>query len=91
MGLRFFLWLQERRAIVLMGIALLASAGVLSVFRVAVDAFPDVSPVSVTILTEAPGMSPLEVEQQIRNNSQGYQAIEYDGASTVAVAASGVE
>ena len=67
MGLRFFLWLQERRAIVLMGIALLASAGVLSVFRVAVDAFPDVSAVSVAILTEALGMSPLEVEQQITN------------------------
>ena len=41
-------------------------------------------------LRENPAIA-LEVEQQIRNNSQGYQAIEYDGASTVAVAASGVD
>jgi len=61
----FFSWLLQSRAIVLMIVAILASAGVYSVFRVSVDAFPDVSPVSVTVLTEAPGLSPLEVEQQI--------------------------
>jgi cobalt-zinc-cadmium resistance protein CzcA len=61
----FFQWLLKSRAIILMIVFILASAGIFSVFRVSVDAFPDVSPVSVTVLTEAPGLSPLEVEQQI--------------------------
>jgi cobalt-zinc-cadmium resistance protein CzcA len=61
----FFQWLLKSRAIILMMFFILASAGIYSIFRVSVDAFPDVSPVSVTILTEAPGLSPLEVEQQI--------------------------
>ncbi len=65
MAKTFFSWLLYRRLVILMLFALLAAGGVYSVFRVSVDAFPDVSPVSVTILTEAPGFSPLEVEQQI--------------------------
>jgi cobalt-zinc-cadmium resistance protein CzcA len=65
MARAFFVWLVRRRVIVLMLALLLAASGTMSLFRIAVDAFPDVSPVSVTILTEAPGMSPLEVEQQI--------------------------
>ena len=65
MARSFFVWLVRRRAIVLMVALLLAASGVMALFHISVDAFPDVSPVSVTILTEAPGMSPLEVEQQI--------------------------
>ncbi len=65
MASAFFRWLLLQRVVFLMLFVLLAGAGVFSLFRVSIDAFPDVSPVSVTILTEAPGMSPLEVEQQI--------------------------
>ncbi len=65
MAKAFFRWLLHRRLVLLMIFFLLAAGGVYSVFRISVDAFPDVSPVSVTILTEAPGLSPLEVEQQI--------------------------
>ncbi len=68
MAKAFFTWLLYRRIVILMLFALLAAGGVYSVFQVSVDAFPDVSPVSVTVLTEAPGFSPLEVEQQITYN-----------------------
>ncbi|EQD25662.1 MAG: Heavy metal efflux pump, CzcA family, partial [Leptospirillum sp. Group IV 'UBA BS'] len=52
MAKAFFRWLLYRRLVILMIFALLAAGGVYSVFRISVDAFPDVSPVSVTILTE---------------------------------------
>lgn len=65
MAKKFFDALLDNRAIVLLFLLILGSGGLYSVFRVSVDTFPDVSPVSVTVLTEAPGLSPLEVEQQI--------------------------
>lgn len=64
---RFFSKVLEDRFLVVIVFFILAAAGVLSLHSLDVDALPDVSPVSVTVLTEAPGMAPLEVEKQITN------------------------
>ena len=44
---------------------LLATAGWLAWNRLPIDAFPDVTNVQVMVLTEAPGLSSVDVEQQI--------------------------
>jgi len=43
----------------------MAAAGVYTLNRLPVDAFPDTTPVQVQINTTAPALSPLEIEQQI--------------------------
>lgn len=48
-----------------MGTLVLIIAGVLSWNRLPVDAFPDVTNQQVMILTEAEGLGPLDVEQQV--------------------------
>nr|HMR06951.1 efflux RND transporter permease subunit [Polyangiaceae bacterium] len=55
----------RRRAIVLVVALLLAAMGVASLQRLPFDAFPDTTPVQVSINTIAPALSPLEVERQI--------------------------
>ena len=55
----------ERRYIVLSLILVLIGAGVWSFQRLPIDAVPDITNVQVAINTEAPGYSPLEVEQRI--------------------------
>ena len=54
--------LAQRLIIVVLGIVLLI-AGLFSINRLAVDAFPDVTNVQVQIATEVPGRSPEEVER----------------------------
>jgi cobalt-zinc-cadmium resistance protein CzcA len=44
-------------------LAALIAAGALAAFHLPVDAIPDVSTIQVSVLTEAPGLSPEEVEQ----------------------------
>src|SRR5512136_1594070 len=51
--------------LVLSAILILAALGVRAVTRIPIDAFPDVSPVQVSVLTESPGLSPEEVERLI--------------------------
>jgi len=55
----------RRRAIVLVAVVLLAAVGVTSFRKLSFDAFPDTTPVQVSINTTAPALSPLEVERQI--------------------------
>ncbi len=55
----------RNRWFVLMGVAALAAVGVYSFQRLPIDAVPDITNVQVQINTEAPGFSPLEVEQRI--------------------------
>ena len=55
----------RRRAIVLVVALLVAAIGVTSLQRLPFDAFPDTTPVQVSINTTAPALSPLEVERQI--------------------------
>ena len=67
MNNRFFEKVLDNRLLVILFVILLSGAGVMALQSLLVDALPDVSPVSVTILTEAPGIAPSEVEKQITN------------------------
>ena len=53
------------RWLVILGAALLAVAGVVSMRHIDIDAFPDTTPVQVQINTVAPSLGPAEVESQI--------------------------
>ena len=55
----------ERRGLVLIGVLLLAGLGVWNFNRLPIDAVPDITNVQVVINTEAPGYTPLEVEQRV--------------------------
>ncbi len=58
-------WSLSHRFLVIALTLVLATAGVNSLLRLPVDAFPDTTPVQVQINTTAPALSPLEIEQQI--------------------------
>jgi len=53
------------RAVMLALLALLLAAGVYAARTLPIDAIPDVSTVQVSVLTEAPGLSPVEVERTV--------------------------
>ncbi len=53
----------EKRVLVLFGVVVLVALGVQSFVRLPIDAFPDVTNVQVEVLSNAPGLSPLEVEK----------------------------
>ena len=55
----------RNRPLVLVGTALLVALGVAAVVRLPVDAVPDVTNVQVQVITPAPALSPLEVEQYV--------------------------
>ncbi len=58
-------WSLRNRFVVLAGAVCFIVAGMLSLERLNIDAFPDTTPVQVQINTVAPGLAPLEVESQI--------------------------
>src|SRR5688572_13519253 len=58
-------WSLHNRAAVLALACLLAAVGTVMAFRMPVDVFPDLTAPTVTVLTEAHGMAPTEVESQI--------------------------
>ena len=58
-------WALKNRFLVLTLAALLVGVGVYSAKKLPIDAVPDVTNVQVTINTNAPALSPLEIEQQI--------------------------
>jgi Cu/Ag efflux pump CusA len=53
------------RMLVLMLIAALVAAGLLSMQRLPFDADPDISPLQVLVTTPAPGLAPMDVERSI--------------------------
>jgi cobalt-zinc-cadmium resistance protein CzcA len=55
----------RQRAVVLVACVLLVAVGITSLRRLPFDAFPDTTPVQVSVNTVAPALSPLEVERQI--------------------------
>lgn len=58
-------FVTRQRMLVLALTAMVIVLGVISWQRLPIDAFPDVSNVQVMVLTEAPGLAPLEVERQV--------------------------
>ena len=56
--------LKNRLLVVLMSLGVIGG-GVFALGKLPIDAFPDVSPVLVQIVTEAPGLAPEEVEKLI--------------------------
>jgi cobalt-zinc-cadmium resistance protein CzcA len=55
----------RHRVLVILAVVAAAAAGVVSLTRLDVDAFPDTTPVQVQINTTAPALGPEEVERQI--------------------------
>ncbi|MEW5763935.1 MAG: efflux RND transporter permease subunit [Acidobacteriota bacterium] len=60
-----FGWILRKRWPVLLGTAIGAALGIVAWVRLPVDAFPDVTNVQVMVLTKAPGLSALDVEQRV--------------------------
>jgi cobalt-zinc-cadmium resistance protein CzcA len=58
-------WSLNHRVLVLALTGVLVVAGVSAALRLPLDAFPDTTPVQVQVNTNAPALSPLEIEQQI--------------------------
>ena len=58
-------WSLNNRALVVVAAALLTVFGIHTATRMPVDVFPDLTAPTVTVITEAHGMSPSEVETQI--------------------------
>ncbi len=58
-------WCLRHRLVVLMAAALLVLWGLRALGELPMDAFPDTTPVQVTVNTVAPALTPGEVEQQI--------------------------
>jgi heavy metal efflux system protein len=53
----------KQRLLVLLGVVFLVGAGIFCYKTISIDAFPDVTNVQVQIISETPGMSPLETEK----------------------------
>jgi CzcA family heavy metal efflux pump len=58
-------WALSNRALVIVAALLLTVFGIHTATRMPVDVFPDLTAPTVTVITEAHGMSPTEVETQI--------------------------
>ncbi|MEO8900564.1 MAG: CusA/CzcA family heavy metal efflux RND transporter [Polyangiaceae bacterium] len=58
-------WALKNRLIVALGVLALTAVGVRSYLTLPVDAVPDITNVQVQVLTNAPGLSPLEVESLV--------------------------
>jgi heavy metal efflux system protein len=55
----------RHRIVVISATLVLAAAGLWAFATLNTDAFPDLTPNQVLVMTEAPGLSPVEVEQQV--------------------------
>ena len=62
---RLIHFVLHQRLLVIIATIVLILGGILAWNLLPIDAFPDVSNVQVMILTEAPGLAPVDVEQQI--------------------------
>jgi cobalt-zinc-cadmium resistance protein CzcA len=56
-------WALRYRAIVLIGVLFTVAFGIYSLQQLPIDAVPDITPNQVLVLTRAPSLSPVEVEQ----------------------------
>jgi heavy metal efflux system protein len=62
---RIVAWSLRHRALVLIATALLVLVGVRAAVNLPIDAVPDVTNVQVQVITAAPALSPVEVEQYV--------------------------
>lgn len=58
-------WSIRARRVVILGLLLLIGLGIQAFRTLPIDAMPDVSTITVTVLTTAPGLSALEVERTV--------------------------
>ncbi|MFZ4579970.1 MAG: efflux RND transporter permease subunit [Myxococcota bacterium] len=63
--MKLALLLLKNRLLVLLGTALLLAAGVVAWRQLPIDAFPDVTNTQVMILSKAPGLAAVDVEQRV--------------------------
>src|SRR6476620_4479369 len=61
----FIAYFYRERLVVTVASVLIVAGGIFALTRLNVDAFPDVTPVQVEIDTDAQGLAPQEVEQQV--------------------------
>ncbi|MBI5507423.1 MAG: efflux RND transporter permease subunit [Deltaproteobacteria bacterium] len=59
------MFLLKNRMLVLLATAVLVAAGVLAWLRLPIDAFPDVTNTQVMILSKAPGLAAVDVEERV--------------------------
>ncbi len=62
---RLIEWCVGNRTMVLLLTFILVAGGIFSIFRIKVDAIPDLSDVQVIIRTKYPGQAPQIVEDQV--------------------------
>ncbi len=62
---RFIRFILHQRLLILLGTVLLSVLGIIAWKRLPIDAFPDVTNVQVMILTKAPGLAAVDVEEQV--------------------------
>ena len=60
-----FIGVVSQRALILFLAIIVAATGMLAWRELPIDAFPDVTNVQVMILTDSPGMAPIDVERQV--------------------------
>jgi cobalt-zinc-cadmium resistance protein CzcA len=58
-------WLLKNRFLVLLATGVVIAAGVVAWMRLPIDAFPDVTNTQVMILSKAPGLAAIDVEQRV--------------------------
>ncbi|HET8760718.1 MAG TPA: efflux RND transporter permease subunit, partial [Nitrospiria bacterium] len=62
---RLIAFALKQRLLILLAVVILIGGGILAFARLPIDAFPDVTNIQVQVITKAPGMSPVEVEQLV--------------------------
>lgn len=62
---RVIRWSMEQRWLVLLGALALSVGGLISFARLPIDAFPEITPVQVQVITRAPSLAPTEIERLV--------------------------
>src|SRR3989339_2130247 len=63
--MKFLTWLLKNRFLILLGAGVLVVLGIVAWMRLPIDAFPDVTNTQVMILTKAPGLAAIDIEERV--------------------------